>query len=148
MVVSALLATKSSEPNEGSIIDFITCTNTLGSCLVLDSQTSLPALSSESHTGIGGLAGSALHPLSLGNVATFRRLLDSHDDTAGIMIIGVGGVDDHEGFERMRAVGAEAVGVASVLGRKGVQVFESILTGETATPKTEPDGKLETGDSN
>jgi hypothetical protein len=29
----------------------------------------------------GGMAGQALHPLSLGNVATLRRLLDEHEET-------------------------------------------------------------------
>lgn len=128
MVTSALRSAKSSEPNEGSIIDFITCTNTLGSSLVLDSNLS-PALNSETGTGIGGLAGAALHPLALGNVATFRKMLDEHEDTENIMIIGVGGVEDQSGFARMRKVGAEAVGVATSLGRFGVGVFEKITKG-------------------
>lgn len=163
MVVSALLAAQSPEPPNDCIIDFITCTNTLGSCLVLDPITHSPALPSASvnkshskphsnestdvhndstndkttaqkvnnNSGLAGLAGSALHPLSLGNVATFRHLLDAHPSTSGILIIGVGGVHDNAGFERMRAVGAEAVGVATVLGRKGTGVFQEILTGET-----------------
>lgn len=128
MVVSALLAAKSLEPNEGSVIDFITCTNTLGSSLVLKDDLT-PALASEAGTGIGGLAGAALHPLALGNVATFRQLLDQHPDTQNIMIIGVGGVEDTAGFERMTKVGAEAVACASALGRHGVSIFERIATG-------------------
>jgi len=128
MVTRCLAAAKSSEPNEGSVIDIITCTNTLGSSLVL-SDTLAPALASEAGTGIGGLAGAALHPLALGNVATFRALLDEHTDTENIMIIGVGGVDDQEGFARMGKVGAEAVGGATALGRYGVSVFEKITKG-------------------
>lgn len=42
------------------------------------------------------------------------------------MIIGVGGVEDYAGFARMRKVGAEAVAVATALGRYGVGVFEGI----------------------
>lgn len=128
MVVKSLLAAKSSEPNEGSVVDFITCTNTLGSSLVLNSDLE-PALASEAGTGIGGLAGAALHPLSLGNVATFRKLLDDHPDTENILIIGVGGVEDKAGFDRMRKVGAEAVACATALGRYGVDVFEKITKG-------------------
>ncbi|KAL9132820.1 MAG: hypothetical protein Q9175_006009, partial [Cornicularia normoerica] len=45
-------------------ISFITATNTLGSSLVLSGSLS-PALNSSNGTGIGGLAGSALHPLAL-----------------------------------------------------------------------------------
>lgn len=129
MLASALRTAKSSEPNEGTIIDFITCTNTLGSSLLLDDKLH-PALASESGTGIGGLAGAALHPLALGNVATLRALLDEHADTQDVMIIGVGGVEDQKGFERMRKVGAEAVACATALGRYGVGVFEKITKGE------------------
>lgn len=128
MVAKCLLATKSSEPGEGSVIDFITCTNTLGSSLVL-SDALEPALASEAGTGIGGLAGAALHPLALGNVATFRKLLDQHEDTENIMVIGVGGVEDQAGFARMRKVGAEAVACATSLGRYGVSAFEKITKG-------------------
>lgn len=128
MVVSGLAAAKSSEPGEGSVVDFITCTNTLGSSLVLNDDLK-PALNSEAGTGIGGLAGAALHPLALGNVATFRRLLDSNPETKDIMIIGVGGVDDKGGFDRMMKVGAEAVACASALGRYGVGIFEKITKG-------------------
>lgn len=129
MVTSALVAAKSSEPGEGSVIDFITCTNTLGSSLVLTDDLE-PALASEAGTGVGGLAGAALHPLALGNVATFRKLLDENTDTENIMIIGVGGVEDQAGFDRMRKVGAEAVACATALGRYGVGVFEKIAKGE------------------
>lgn len=129
MVTSALISAKSSEPGEGSVIDFITCTNTLGSSLVLTDDLD-PALASEAGTGVGGLAGAALHPLALGNVATFRKLLDQHADTENVMIIGVGGVEDQAGFDRMRKVGAEAVACATALGRYGVGVFEKIAKGE------------------
>jgi hypothetical protein len=104
-----------------------TCTNTLGSSLILDADLK-PALNSESGTGIGGLAGAALHPLALGNVATFRRLLDQQSETRDILVIGVGGVEDKGGVERMRSVGAGAVGCASALGRFGVGVFSKMTS--------------------
>ena len=112
-------------------IDFITATNTLGSSLLLEPSPSRegysPILSNASGTGVGGLAGAALHPLSLGNVATLRRMLDASDVLSHIDIIGVGGVADQAGFERMRSAGAAAVGVATALGVDGVGVFERIL---------------------
>jgi dihydroorotate dehydrogenase (fumarate) len=110
-----------------SVVDFMTATNTLGSSLVLN-EKGQPALASEAGTGIGGLAGAALHPLALGNVATLRKVLDRRKETKEVFIIGVGGVSDHGGFERMRKVGAGAVAVATALGREGVGVFEKILT--------------------
>jgi dihydroorotate dehydrogenase (fumarate) len=128
MVVNSLCAAKSNEPGEGSVIDFITCTNTLGHSLLLDSSLA-PVLNNESGTGHGGLAGAALHPLALGNVATFRTLLNQDPTTKEIMIIGVGGVEDKDGADRMRKVGAEAVACASALGRYGVEVFERITKG-------------------
>jgi dihydroorotate dehydrogenase (fumarate) len=135
MVAKSLREAKSSEPGEGSVVDFITCTNTLGSCLVLREDLK-PALNSEAGTGIGGMAGAAIHPLSLGNVATFRRLLDDSPETKDVMIIGVGGVEDKGGFDRMLAVGAGAVGVASALGRAGLQAFKRITTGSDASSVT------------
>lgn len=114
----------------GSVVDFVTCTNTLGSSLVLDDETGEAVLKSESGLGMGGLAGAALHPLALGNVRMFRKLLDQYPETEGIMVIGVGGVEDKAGFERMVKVGAGAVACASALGRYGIEVFEKITNGK------------------
>jgi dihydroorotate dehydrogenase (fumarate) len=75
---------------------------------------------------VGGLAGAPLHALALGNVYTIKGLLFQQDALSGIQIIGVGGVEDVDGFNRMRAVGAAAVAVGTALGRKGVDVFEEI----------------------
>ncbi|CAD0094869.1 unnamed protein product [Aureobasidium vineae] len=115
-----------------SPIDFITATNTLGSCLVLAGEQ--PLLASAAGTGIGGLAGEPLHPLALGNVATLRRLLDEHPELRDIDIIGVGGVSDAAGLSRMQAVGAKVVAVGTALGREGLPVFARILHG-TKTSK-------------
>jgi dihydroorotate dehydrogenase (fumarate) len=109
-------------------ISFITATNTLGSCLVIDPSNKEPALSSANGSGIGGLAGAALHPLALGNVRTIRLMLDEHAELKDIDIIGVGGVSDAAGFLRMMAVGASAVGVGTALGTSGLGIFETIWT--------------------
>ncbi len=122
-VVSALLECSRDHPCP---ISFITATNTLGNSLVLN-EVLAPALNSSSCTGIGGLAGAALHPLALGNVSTLRDMLDSHKKLKGIEIIGVGGVSDAGGYRRMRSVGAVAVGVGTALGVEGVDVFAKIL---------------------
>jgi dihydroorotate dehydrogenase (fumarate) len=111
----------------GCPISFITATNTLGSCLVLNEEGE-SALGSANGSGIGGLAGDALHPLALGNVKTIRKMLDESpcEELQRIVVIGVGGVSDKEGFRRMRKVGAGAVGVGTALGRDGVGIFEKI----------------------
>ncbi|ORX94264.1 hypothetical protein BCR34DRAFT_669712 [Clohesyomyces aquaticus] len=128
-------------------VSFITATNTLGSSLLLvpalESTSSPPsspggskprevfhhALNSANGTGIGGMAGTPLHPLALGNVYTIKGMLFQHEELQHIQIIGVGGVEDADGFQRMRAVGAAAVGVGTALGRKGVKIFEDIGEG-------------------
>ncbi len=130
-LLSALEA--SAELEGGCPITFITGTNTLGSCLVLDSDLK-PALGSVNGTGIGGLAGDALHPLSLGNVKTIRDVLDASkfEDVKALKIIGIGGVKDANGYRRMKSVGAAAVGVGTAFGREGVEVFEKITKGLNA----------------
>lgn len=124
ILIDALAATSSPT----CPVDFITATNTLGSSLLLNVDGT-PALESASGAGIGGMAGAPLHPLALGNVRTIRQLLDTHDRLSTICVIGVGGVNDTDGYKRMRAVGASVVGVGTALGREGVPVFGKILAG-------------------
>ena len=129
-VISALLE---SCKGRACPVAFITATNTLGNCLVLaeasgpSDAAAIPILNSSNGKGIGGLAGAALHPLALGNVATLRRMLGTHDELKNIEIIGVGGVSDVAGYQRMRSVGAAAVGIGTALGVGGVGVFQNIL---------------------
>ncbi|KAK3635944.1 dihydroorotate dehydrogenase [Elasticomyces elasticus] len=122
-LIDALLASC----NPTCPVDFITAVNTLGSSLVLADIDGSPAISSATGAGIGGMAGSPLHPLALGNVRTIRSMLDQHEQLKCIDIIGTGGVSDKAGFDRMRSVGAKVVGVGTALGREGVDVFEKIL---------------------
>lgn len=107
-------------------IRFISSTNTVGSSLLFNAETQQAVLKSMAGTGIGGMAGAAIHPLALGNVYTLRTLLDQHAELHDIQLIGVGGVSDAEGYKRMKAVGAYAVGIATALGTKGIAVFEEI----------------------
>ncbi|KAF1946101.1 FMN-linked oxidoreductase [Clathrospora elynae] len=132
-LVDALLGSVEAEPRYLPCpVSFVTATNTLGSSLLLVPQVENASsvfchtLSSATGTGIGGLAGAPLHPLALGNVYTIKGMLFHHKELERIQIIGVGGVEDVDGYNRMRAVGAAAVGVGTALGRKGVKVFEEI----------------------
>ena len=64
------------------------------------------------HSGWGGLAGSTVHPLALGNVARLAQLLRTRtgdERLRGIVLIGVGGAGDAEAVERFRRAGADAV---------------------------------------
>lgn len=136
-LVDALLGSAEAEPRHVPCpIAFITATNTLGSSLLLTPTTEIAlgtpysgfhhTLESSTGTGIGGLAGAPLHPLALGNVYTIKGMFSQHTELEKIQIIGVGGVEDINGYNRMRAVGATAVGIGTALGRKGIRVFEEI----------------------
>jgi len=117
----------------GCPISFITAMNTLGNCLVLDGSMK-PVLGSANGSGVGGMGGDALHPLALGNVRTLRTMLDAspYEELHRIAIIGVGGVRDDAGFNRMMSVGASAVGVGTALGREGVGIFEKISNAQVS----------------
>ncbi|KAJ4481084.1 hypothetical protein J3R30DRAFT_3669610 [Lentinula aciculospora] len=112
---------------------FLTCTNTLGNSLLFPDQIIEPLATARDTefavpTTVGGLAGDAIHALSVGNVYTFHRLLheenQSRDGLYGISIIGVGGVTTPAALGRMHKAGASVVGVATLLGAKGVRAFE------------------------
>lgn len=125
---------------------FLTCTNTLGSSLMFAEQTrSVPSSEAQRSyalsTPLGGLAGEAIHSLSLGNVYSFAQLLSGSEraeqsgiavplstSLQSIKIIGVGGVTTPDAVDRMRRAGASVVGCATLLGREGVGAFE-ILSG-------------------
>jgi len=125
-LIGALLNVSSE--NQPCPIAFITTMNTLGSSLLLSSKL-YPSLNSANESGIGGMAGSALHPLALGNVKTISTLLKEHEELRSVQVIGVGGVSDADGYKRMRSVGACAVEVGTALGARGVQVFQEIADG-------------------
>jgi dihydroorotate dehydrogenase (fumarate) len=111
----------------GLPLHFITATNTLGNCYIPTSEGE-NLLASADGSGIGGLAGAAIHPLSLGNVKILKTLLDKDPLLKTIDIIGIGGVSDAAGFKRMKAVGASIVGIGSALGFKGVGIFSGIVS--------------------
>ncbi|KIJ68824.1 hypothetical protein HYDPIDRAFT_81307 [Hydnomerulius pinastri MD-312] len=118
---------------------FFTCTNTLGNSLVFSDQAVTGdggAVTGEFAVppGVGGLAGEAIHSLSLGNVYTFSRLLAGSGDPAmrEIVIVGAGGVTSPEAVARMRRAGAKVVGCATLLGKRGVAAFEH-LSGKSST---------------
>lgn len=123
--------TRTDSGNPTNPIAYFTCTNTLGNSLVFADQTPTPDAKTDMSPfavppGLGGLAGEAIHALSLGNVYTFSRLLAESDDPAmrEIVIIGAGGVTSPEAVQRMNRAGAKIVGCATLLGKEGVKAFE------------------------
>lgn len=137
-VLSALTSVSPSSPSAPHPIAFLTSTNTLGQGLVFSEQIVQVASARGAQGpkedlfalpgGFGGLAGAAVHQISLGNVYRLSNLLKTSPDESlrSISLIGVGGVTDASGVERFRLAGASAVAVASALGREGVAVFDKL----------------------
>ncbi|KAI0767898.1 hypothetical protein BC629DRAFT_1292789 [Irpex lacteus] len=114
---------------------FVTCTNTLGSCLLFADETNNEAAETNEFalpTALGGLGGEALHPLALGNVYSFSKIFAEHEDPAirGIKVIGVGGVTTPEARQRMIRAGASVVACATLLGQGGAKAFELLSEGQ------------------
>ncbi|KAF7306468.1 DHO-dh domain-containing protein [Mycena indigotica] len=130
-VISVLRALCTLQPGSGgarSPIAYIACTNTLGNSLLFPDQVDESAASEFAlPTGLGGLAGDALHPLALGNVHSFSKALASEGSNSGLrdlIIIGIGGVTSAAAAERMRKAGAHVVGSATLFGKEGIRAFE------------------------
>ena len=119
-MIQALLAIDKLETRHP--VDFITSTNTLGSCLTLP-----PYHTNETdRLGPGGLGGAAIHSLSLGNIFKIRQMLDQNASLSHIQIIGVGGVSNGAAYQRMIAAGAQKVAIGTALGASGVSIFEKV----------------------
>ncbi len=104
-------------------VTFVTCINTVGCGLVIDTEKEAPILADASGASYGGLGGPAVHAIALGNVRRMRQLLRDEID-----IIGCGGVDSGSAAFSHLLCGAQAVMVASALLIHGVDVFNKIET--------------------
>lgn len=109
-------------------IAFFTCTNTLGNSLLYPQQVVQDVADYAVPTALGGLGGELIHPLSLGNVHTFRDLLSSNTYARlhAIKLIGVGGISSKEAAERMYKAGASVVGCATYFGEEGTLAFQML----------------------
>jgi dihydroorotate dehydrogenase (fumarate) len=100
-------------------IDFISCSNTIGNCLVINPETETTAIKPKN--GMGGLGGDWVKPLALGNVWNFYQRLQGK-----VQIVGVGGVrTGTDAFEFMLA-GANAVQIGTTLAQEGAGAFTRI----------------------
>jgi dihydroorotate dehydrogenase (fumarate) len=88
-------------------IDFITCTNSVGNALMLDSETHRPVV--KPNNGFAGLAGAAIKPIALANVRKFYELVGDK-----IQIVGCGGISNGIDAYEFALCGASAVQIATV----------------------------------
>lgn len=93
--------------NKYNFIDFITCCNSIGNCIILNDDGDSVI---SPNNGLGGLGGEYIRPLSMGNVKIFKELLDSR-----ISIIGCGGISNPEHVKQYKKLGATAVQIGTYL---------------------------------
>ncbi len=102
-----------------SKIQFISCSNTIGGCLVIDADKETTAIKPKN--GMGGLGGDYIKPLALGNVWNFWQRLQGK-----VAIVGVGGIrTGTDAFEFILA-GADAVQIGTTWAQEGIGAFQRI----------------------
>ncbi len=99
---------------ENAGADFITAINTMPS-LAINAETGVPILSNK----FGGLSGPALKPIALACVYKIYK-------SVKIPIIGTGGISSGIDAAEFLMAGASAVGVGTVVWKRGPEVFEKI----------------------
>lgn len=100
-------------------ISFVTCINSIGNGLVIDTATESVVIKPKS--GFGGIGGDFIKPTALANVRKFYTLLDE-----GVAVIGCGGIKTGmDAFEHILC-GASAVQVGTQFMREGTGCFHRI----------------------
>ena len=133
---------KMAELIEKHDIRFVTCINSVGNTLIIDSKTETPVIKPK--RGFGGLCGDYIKPIALASARTFYELLGNK-----ISIFGVGGIKSGaDAFEFLLA-GADAVQVATTFEKEGPGCFarinselEEILQKKGSNSIEETKGKL------
>jgi len=100
-------------------ISFITCVNSLGNSLIIDSRSEKPIIKPKK--GRGGLSGGYVKPIALGNVQGFYNLLKDK-----VFIFGVGGIKTGEDVFEFLLAGADAVQIATTFEKEGISCFQRI----------------------
>lgn len=103
-----------------NIIQFITCINSVGNGLVVDTRTESVVIKPKN--GLGGIGGSYVKPVALANV---WQLYQHFKDT--MVIFGCGGISTGEDAFQHILCGASMCQVGSVLMREGVECFDRII---------------------
>lgn len=102
-----------------SRINFLTCINSIGNGLIIDTETEKTVIKPKD--GFGGLGGSVVKPTALANVHQFYRLLGDR-----LFIIGCGGISNGEDAFQHILAGASLVSIGTQLMREGLETFSRI----------------------
>lgn len=100
-----------------SCVKFITCCNSLGNGLWIDSDTETAVIKPK--TGFGGIGGSIMKPTTLANVHKFYQLLGDRVD-----VVGCGGVTSGQDVFDLILCGAKAVQIGTHFMENGHSVFD------------------------
>lgn len=95
--------------------DGITAINSLGPGIVIDVETCQPVLSH----GTGGVSGPGIRPIAVRCVRDICQAVD-------VPLVAVGGVTTGRDVVEMILVGATAVGIASAVSYRGMEVFQQV----------------------
>jgi dihydroorotate dehydrogenase (fumarate) len=102
-------------------IEFITCCNSLINGLIINPDQETTVI--HPNTGLGGIGGIYIKPISLANVYNFHKYLQND-----ITIIGCGGIENGNDIFEYILCGASAVQVGTWLVRKGTKSFQTLET--------------------
>ncbi len=97
-------------------VRFITCINSPGNTLVIDSKTQRPLIKPKN--GLGGLGGTIIKPIALANVYNFSQRLGKDVD-----VIGVGGITSGTDIFEFLLAGASAVQIGTAFQEEGADCF-------------------------
>jgi dihydroorotate dehydrogenase (fumarate) len=100
-------------------LNFITCINSIGNGLVIDTESESVVIKPKN--GFGGLGGSIVKPTALANVHKFYQLLGNKID-----IIGCGGITNGEDAFQHILAGASMVSIGTELMKRGPQLFNDL----------------------
>jgi dihydroorotate dehydrogenase (fumarate) len=102
-------------------IAYVVTMNTIGNCLVMDTETESALISPKG--GFGGIGGGFTKPIALANVYQLRQRLDP-----AIGLVGVGGVRTGEDAFQLISCGADAVQTATTPWLEGPACFDRIAS--------------------
>lgn len=100
-------------------VSFVTCINSIGNGLIIDTASETVVIKPKE--GLGGIGGKVIKSTALANVNMMRKLL--RDD---IHIIGCGGIETGEDIFQHILAGADAVQIGTCLVNEGIDCFDRL----------------------
>ena len=103
-------------------VHYITCVNSIGNGLLVDSETESTVIKPKG--GMGGIGGQYIKPIGLSNVRNFY--LEFQKQNLKIDVIGCGGIESGEDIFEYILCGASAVQIGTQFYREGVKCFSRL----------------------